>query len=357
MSARRRSASAVVAGGGVIGLMTALELERAGYAVTLLERGPLARESSWAGAGLLCPLPPWQHSEPLWALASEGMRRYPALCDELLADTGIDAEWTRSGLMVLDEPAPDAALRWATLHGLAVESVTACEGLAHPQPGLWLPAVAQIRNPRLCRALAALLRQRDVRLLAEVGAAQLTRAGRAVTVEAAGERWQADVVVLGAGAWSAELAAAVGWPLPIVPVKGQMLLLRGAPGVLPSMLLSRGCYLVPRRDGRVLVGSTVEHRGFEKQPTAEAASALRTFAEALAPACRQMPLEAHWAGLRPGTADGLPLIEPHPELNNLWVHAGHTRYGLTMAPASALRLVAVVTGAEPLLETARPVTP
>lgn len=345
MSTARRSASALVIGGGVIGLMTALELEQAGFAVTLLDRGCFARESSWAGAGLLCPLPPWQQSEPLWALASEGMRRYPAFCARLLDATGIDAEWARSGLMVLDEDEPEAAQAWAAARSFRLDAVTARDGLASAEPGLWLPDVAQLRNPRLCQALIALLRQRGVSLLEEVGEVQLIREPQAVIAHTATRRWHAEVVVLCAGAWTARLAESLQWTLPIVPVKGQMLLLQGPPGALPSMMLSQGRYLVPRRDGRVLVGSTLEHCGFEKQPTADAARELRDFADELAPACREMSLEAHWAGLRPGTVDGLPLLLRHPELTNLWVHAGHTRYGLTMAPASALRMVAAITAA------------
>lgn len=342
MSSTRNSATAVVIGGGIAGLMSALELSRAGFAVTVLERCALARQSSWAGGGLLSPLYPWQVPPTVWALSAASMVDYPALCAMLAAETGIDPEWTPSGLWMLDASEIDTGLGWCAAQGLAAERIEASRGLAHPQAGLYLPWTAQVRNPRLCRALAVHLVQRGVRLCEQLGPVRLQPQAGCASALAAGATWSADVVVVAAGAWSGALLAEVAWPLPVRPMKGEMLLLQGAPGVLPQLMVQGGRYLIPRRDGCVLVGSTVEDAGFDATPSAEALQSLRTFADSLYPACARMSLEAHWAGLRPGSPDGIPIIQRHPEIRNLYANTGHHRYGLTMAPASAKKLVSLV---------------
>jgi len=345
MSAGNPSATAVVIGGGIVGLMTALELHERGFSVSLLERGAFARESSWAGGGLLCPLPPWNQSAELWALAAAGMDRYPGLCTRLHRATGIDPEWTPSGLTVLEPDDVDAAMAWCRAAGVTANAVKVSRGLARVTSAVHLSWVAQVRNPRLCRALVHYLMDIGVNLFDQVGELQLQVQQGRVVAGASGAQWKADAVIVCAGAWSASLLAPTGWTVPVAPVKGQMLLLRGEPGAVPGLLLQGGRYLIPRQDGRVLVGSTLEHLGFDKGPTDEAASQLRDFADHLVPACRTMTLEAHWAGLRPGTADGVPLVRRHPEVSNLWLHAGHHRYGLTMAPATASILANRITAA------------
>lgn len=338
------SASAVVIGGGIVGLMSALELSRAGFAVTVLEHAALARQSSWAGGGLLSPLYPWQVPREVWALSAASMGDYPALCASLFAETGIDPEWTASGLWLLDAAEIETGLGWCAARGLAAERIPAGAGLAqaHQLPGLHLPWVAQVRNPRLCRALAAHLAQRGVRLREQQGCVRLQAEAARASVLAGGETWSADVILVAAGAWSGSLLAEVGWIVPVRPMKGEMVLLRGAPGLLPKLIVQGGRYLIPRRDGRVLVGSTVEDAGFDTTPTEAARASLRAFAEAVCPACAEMPLEAHWAGLRPGSPEGIPIIERHPQIGNLYASTGHHRYGLTMAPASAKKLLGLL---------------
>lgn len=336
------SATALVVGGGVIGLCTARALRRAGYAVRLLERGAIGRQASWAGGGILSPLYPWRAPEAVWQLASESIDAYPALCAELAATTGIDPEWTASGMQVLDAGERDAARRWAARTGRRVEDIASGAG-----SGLWLPWVAQVRNPRLCRALRVAAEREGVRCEEGQGALRLAvEADRAAVVDAGGARHRADVVVVAAGAWSGALLADTGWTVPVAPVKGQMILLRAAPGMLRHIVLQEGRYLIPRRDGRILVGSTVEpDAGFDTATDAAAAATLQAFAARVLPAAAGFACEAHWAGLRPGSPDECPWIGRHPRLHNLFVNAGHYRNGLTLAPASAGRLLQqVVTG-------------
>lgn len=332
------SANAIVIGGGIIGLCSALELFRTGFNVTLIERDVLARQSSWAGGGMLSPLYPWQMPAPVWALVSESIASYPTLCAMLAEATGIDPEWTQCGLAVLDAEQFESGQRWAAQLGIVAKL-----GRFGSAPALRLPWAAQVRNPRLCKALAIYLRQQGVNLIEQAGEVRLQQQGSTVRVVSESEHWNTDVIVVAAGAWSAALLRSTDWLLPIAPVKGQMLMLRGAPGAIPEMLVQQGRYLIPRRDGRVLVGSTIEDAGFDVSTTDTARISLRSFADALVPACEQMSLEAHWAGLRPGSPEGIPIIARHHSINNLFVNAGHYRYGLTMALASAQRLRRLVT--------------
>lgn len=213
------SANAIVIGGGIIGLCSALELLRAGFSVTLIERDALARQSSWAGGGMLSPLYPWQMPEPVWALVAESIARYPALCTLLAETTGIDPEWTQCGLAVLDADQFESGQRWAARLGVAADL-----GQFGSTPALRLPWAAQVRNPRLCKALAVYLRQQGVNLIEQAGEVRLLRQGRTASVASDSEQWSADVIVAAAGAWSAALLQAMDWRLPVVPVKGQMLL-------------------------------------------------------------------------------------------------------------------------------------
>jgi glycine oxidase len=227
-------------------------------------------------------------------------------------------------------------------------------GLVAPAAGgLWLPRVAQLRNPRMVRALRLDLAARGVELREGVEVTGFQdRGGRLAGVDTGAGQVEADCCVVAAGAWSGGLLAATGLILPLRPVKGQMLLLRADPGVLRRILIYRRHYLIPRRDGRVLVGSSMEETGFEKSATAAVRHELRQAATALLPALGAAPLEAHWAGLRPGSPDGVPFMDRHPHIGGLYVCSGHFRNGLAMAPASARLMADLVLERPTLLDPA-----
>lgn len=328
------SPEVIVIGGGVVGLATAEALHAAGLEVCVFERGSLAGEASWAGGGILAPLPPWGVSDALWALCQEGAARYPQWIAALHRESEIDPEWWPCGMEVRGEDAAIAA-DWLNARQLSH---------TRSDSSLWLPWVSQVRNPRLCRALVVALRRRGVLVQDQLGEVHLRVDDRmrSVSVWAQGQRYQPRAIVVAAGAWSTPLLAATGWQLPLRPIKGQMLALAATPGVVPHIILEGGRYLIPRRDGVVLVGSTLEDVGFNRETTPEAAHELSAFAQSVAPQLHGATVLAHWAGLRPGSPDGLPLMQEHPRYPRLFVHAGHFRYGLTMAPATASMLAAQV---------------
>jgi glycine oxidase len=351
-------------GAGVIGLLTARELRLAGAEVVVLERGEPARESSWAGGGIVSPLYPWRYAEPVTALAAASQARYPSLCAELRAATGIDPELERSGLLI-ESPGEEAvAARWAAARGVRLEAVAREEiaelepGLAAPPAGaLWLPDVAHVRNPRFTKALRADVVARGVRLLAGHAVSGFDVApghgsGRIAAVLTPQGRHAAETYIVCAGAWTGDLLGPLGPRPPIDPVKGQMLLFRARPGIVRTTHLAQDRYAIPRRDGRVLFGSTLEHSGYDKATTGAAREELWRIATSRFPALAGFEVERHWAGLRPGSPSGIPFIGRHPAFANLFVNAGHYRNGIVLGPASAALLAELALGREPSLDPA-----
>lgn len=337
----------VVIGAGLIGMLCARELAREGYAVRLLERGEAGRESSWAGGGILSPLYPWRYDDAVNVLARWSQGAYPALADALREESGVDPECTTSGLLILDQDEQAVALDWARRFEARLEI---CDGqqVRELEPalgldtgtGLWLPEVGQVRNPRLVRALRGAVLKAGVRLEEQCTVTGLRiESGRVLGVETSGGFRPAEKVVVAGGAWTAGLLADTGLTLPVEPVRGQMLLFRADPGLLRHISLYQGRYVIPRRDGRILVGSTLERVGFDKSITDPAREDLHRAALALVPKLADYPLEHQWAGLRPGSPTGIPWVGPHPSCRGLYINVGHFRNGVVLGPASVRLLV------------------
>ncbi|QKT02965.1 glycine oxidase ThiO [Ectothiorhodospiraceae bacterium 2226] len=350
----------IVVGGGLIGLLTARELALGGVEVRVVERGQTGRESSWAGGGILSPLYPWRYPEAVTALAAWSQRHYPELCRALADETPTDPEWTQSGLLVLDAAdEADAAAAWAARHGVAIERL-AGEAVQAVEPALgtgargvalWFPELAQVRNPRLVRAARQSLDARGMAVLEHTPVEGFVVAdGRVTGVRTAQGVLAAERVVVAGGAWTAELLRATGYAPAVEPVKGQMILLKGPPGLVQRVVLSRDRYVIPRRDGHVLVGSTLESAGFDVQPSAEVAAELRREAARIVPALGELPLVHHWAGLRPGSPDGTPYIGEHPGVRGLYINAGHFRNGVVMGYASARLLSDLMLARPPVVD-------
>ncbi len=352
----------IVVGGGAIGLLTAVELLGHVSELVLLEQGLLGQESSWAGGGIVSPLYPWRYSAPVTALASYAQRIYPELATSLRCEAGLDIELSACGMLMLDTPDERDALAWAARHDETVKLLHRgeIEGLFPSVPaefvrGIWMPAVANVRNPRLIKALTTYLLKQPKLLVHEQMQVSglLLEGGRVCGVSLSnGEALYADQIVICGGAWTAQLLSPVGVSIPIKPIQGQMILYKLDPGALPCMLMHQGRYLIPRRDGHVLCGSTLEDVGFDKQTTEEALLDLRASAERLWPALRGVAPIRQWAGLRPASPNGIPFIGEVPNIKGLWVNAGQFRNGLVLAPASARLLADLMLGREPIVDPA-----
>ncbi len=348
----------VIIGAGVAGMSVALALLQRGQRVTILERGGAGGESSWAGGGILSPLLPWEYPEPVTALALRSMAGYGAWLNKIEQLGGVEAEFWRCGMLALDMVAPEQAHAWCVAQGMsATLAAKAPKPLAlnplNIESTICLPEVAQVRNPRLVAALRAAI-ERLGGILHEhyTVTGMRTEAGRVTAIQSATQEWVADSVILATGAW-----AGIGLldikPVPhIRPIRGQMLLFKLAPGVLDTIVYRNGLYLIPRRDGPVLVGSTLEDVGFDKSTDLPTRQRLHAEAAELLPVLGSVQPIQHWSGLRPGSPDNIPIIDRHPDFDNVYVNTGHYRYGVTMAPASAELLVDLMEDNTPALDPA-----
>jgi glycine oxidase len=354
----------IIVGAGIIGLLSTYLLASAGQPVCLLDAGA-GNEASWAGGGIVSPLYPWRYSPAVTSLAHWSQDYYPQLGKTLIELTGIDPEVYATGLYWLDLEDEGDALAWARQQGRSLYTVPMDKVHTDvPQLGLgfsralFMPGVANVRNPRLLRALRLALQQLpNVRLIERCPVRGFIGDGaNIVGVKTAQGELLAERVVVAAGAWSGELLKTLGLELPVEPVRGQMILFKCAADFLPSMVLGKGRYAIPRRDGHVLVGSTLEYTGFDKSTTEEALASLKASAAELLPALAKAEVVGHWAGLRPGSPEGIPYIgelESHP---GLWLNCGHFRNGLVLAPASCRLLADLMLGREPILDP-RPYAP
>jgi glycine oxidase len=339
------AADVAVVGGGVIGCAVAYYAARAGARVVVLERDSLGAEASSAAAGMLAPLAEDAQPGPFLDLALASLARYGPLAADLRATTGLDVELQTAGLLRLALDDAEAAryqanLGWQSALGLPVRwldaaATRALEPLVPPsvRGAVQSTAEHQVNPPRLVEALARAAMARGAELRQGALVQGLAREGpRVVGVRLADETVPAGHVVLATGAWSAAGGEWLGVPLPVAPVKGQMVAVRPL-GVLPRYTLygHRG-YLVPKADGTVHVGATVEQAAFDRRVTAAGVSSLLALLPALAPALADGTFLRAWAGLRPGTPDHLPFLGAVLGLEGVTLATGHFRNGILLAP-------------------------
>ena len=327
-------------------MTSAISLLESGRSVTLIERGSAGSEASWAGGGILSPLCSWDYSEPVTRLTERSMGMFAKEMDHLANITGIDPQYRQSGMLLLPPYDGESARRWCAANGVELQSVELSErvpGLSGA--GLLMPGIAQVRNPRLLAALRRRIEMLGGTLLEQHEALSLEVAGDGVSgVNTTQGRFVADSYVVAAGAWSRKLLGEHALSLNITPIRGQILLLKFDRPPFSNILLQQSLYFIPRDDGHVLIGSTLEDAGFDKSTTSDARDSLLQRVYALFPEWRNLPLVRHWAGLRPGSPGNIPTIGRHPALSNLYANCGHFRYGVTMSLACAELLANEIEG-------------
>jgi glycine oxidase len=383
-------ADAVVVGGGVIGLAVARELARGGAEVVLIERGETGAESSWAAAGMLAPQVEADRADEFFKLAAASRDAYPDFARELEEESGIDIELDRTGTLYLafteeDEEECGRRLMWQTRAGLRVERLTAGEVRAlEPQvsarvrSALRFPLDGQVENRRLTSALAKACARRGVRIVTQTEVSTIkVEDGRAVCVETSRGATRASSFVVACGAWSSMLrldaSAAHGVSTAhgrddaqetartrIEPVRGQMLCFAPAAQQSPlvrHVVYSPRGYLVPRRDGRLLAGTTMEHAGFDKSVTDTGREAITMQAREIAPAVGALAVSESWAGLRPHGADDWPVLGALAAVPNLFYATAHYRNGILLAPLTGALVAGMILRGgttSPLLEAFTP---
>lgn len=339
------SSRIIVAGGGLIGCAIAWRLAQRGAHVHVIESARPGMAASWAAAGMLAPLIE-SHHESFLALARASIARFPQFVDELKDASGIDAELSMTGKIdVTFNPADARALRagYGTSLPDGVAEISRAQ-LTPLEPAISPAATGALHsagdgsvdNRKLTRA--AWIAATDAGVEFQVGSSVhdvvCGRAGFEAVRLSTGERVEADTVVIAAGAWSGAIR---GLParLPVFPVRGQMVALEYVPRVLSHLVMTTECYIVPRSDGRVLIGSTVERVGFDARTTARGVSQLLTAAIRVVPKLGDATVVETWAGLRPGTSDELPILGGDPRAPGVFYATGHYRNGILLAPVTA----------------------
>jgi glycine oxidase len=353
-------ADVVIVGGGVIGCATAYFLAKEGLKVRLLERGELAGEASGAAAGMLAALSDegGDRGPAFQKLCLDGLELYDSLLPVLDA-TGVDLRYSRAGILhfaLTNHEAEPLRQRFDEQQKLAPENRW-LEGnaLREEEPQANPSAVAGLLSPRehfldpqrltLAFAEAARREGASIETQVEVSGIDVTE-DKASAVQTTAGRIDAKTVVLCGGPWTADMAAKLGAHIPVRPMRGQMISLRGPKPPLRHVIWGERAYLVPREDGQTYVGATMEEVGFLRENTPEGVEGLRGAAAELVPALDGAELVRNWSGLRPATPDGLPIIGRVPGYENVWVATGHFRNGILLSAITGQLMAQAITSGE-----------
>ncbi len=353
----------LIVGGGVIGLSIAETLSRRGIQPVVLEKNEIGRESSWAGAGYLSLKGAAFCGAPYFDLSVFSLQLFEPWVELLAQESGVDPEFHRGGHLevAFGEEEPSALreiFERLRQSGVSVGWLTGAEA-RQLEPELspevaaafQMPEGAQVRPPRLTRALSRVLSRRGVEVREQTPVTGfLTEGNRVTGVKTPREEIGADTVILAAGAWSGQLADRLGLRLPVRPSRGQVVMFSSPRSPLKRVLFTSQGYLVPRADGRVYVGSTEEDVGFNKNTTLEGVNKLEEAAYKAVPGLRMARMESRWAGLRPGTPDGKPFLGPVPGWEGLILACGHMSHGFLLAPATGILVDQMLRGEDTDLE-------
>jgi glycine oxidase len=355
----------VIVGGGVIGLSISYELARRGESVRVVDY-PLGRhQTSWAATGILPPANADAAYDAYGRLCGLSCRLHTELAERLADETELDVGYRRCGGLYLARTSGEsvslrsAAGQWAD-DGNRVEVVEVRElprrfpvlreAVASGQirAACWLPDEAQVRTPRLLKALRIACQKQGVDISVRGRVLSIVvQGGQVVAVKTTADEVRGDRFCVAAGAWSESILQEVGRPIETQPWRGQIVLMEAANCPFNFVVNEGPNYLVPRDDGLVLVGSTVEEVGFDDRVTDDAIEELVRYARNLIPDLAEARCLRSWAGLRPGSPDGFPYLGRVPHLPNLYVATGHFRSGVYLSPATARVMSQLMRGETP----------
>ena len=335
----------VVIGAGVIGCAVAHALARRGAQVEVVDPRAIGAGATHASAGMLAPYSEGHH-DGLLTLGLSSLARYDAFVDRLRHESHVTFEYERTGTLHVAGSDAEAerlkaeasgftsagvAHEW--LDGAALRSVAPSVG-EHAIAALLLPMQGYVDATGMTRALAAAAEHRGVHFTAERVLSIDARA-EGVTITTPEGTISGDALVLAAGSWSSAIAGVTSWPLPVKPIRGQLLHLRAPARLASRILWGSSCYLVPWQNGTTLVGATMEDAGFDERPTAHGVRQLLNAAQALVPSIGNAVFEGVRVGLRPKTPDELPIIGPSSTMPHVFHATGHYRNGILMTPLTA----------------------
>lgn len=338
----------ILAGGGIIGLSLAHELASRGVTVTLIEQGAWGGEASQAAAGMLAPLKEFKEEGPLFRLGLASLSLYPQWAERLQTETGIDVQLKRDGVLTVASEESEitdlrAKYRWqkeagCNLAWLEKDALQELEPLLSEKlmAGIYSPEEGDVNNRLLLKALLSASRGLGVKLMpATVITGLASRGERIIGVQTTQGEILADHTVITAGAWASVLAGWLGYPGVVYPVRGQIASVSAANHPLRHVVFGPGIYIVPKQDDRLIIGATEDEAGYCRDVTAGGLIRVLQGVQSLVPSLAEAAFLQAWAGLRPATFDGLPLLGPVPGWEGVSLAAGHFRNGILLAPITA----------------------
>lgn len=345
-----KKSDVVVVGAGAVGLSIAWELSRAGMSVTVVDAFGIGKKTSWAGAGILPPVPDLDHcEEPLDFLGFHSRNLHRVWASDLLETTGIDTGYRDCGGLYLARQKGDATSLQFTIadwkqKGITVNEIREghlsefCSGLTSEpfRSRYFLPDESQLRNPRHLQALTKACLNLGVEIIYPVQVDSIPNESHPSELKTSAGNFSADYFCFCAGSWTKFICEQLQVNIEVYPVRGQMLLYKFDRQPFTQVINEGPRYLVPREDGYLLVGSTEEEVGFVEETSPEGLEQLRSFGESIFPSLKDKRPEKSWAGLRPATLDGHPYIGKVPGKENVFIAAGHFRSGLFYSPATAV---------------------
>ena len=329
--------SIVIVGGGVIGCITAIELKKKGFDITIIDKGQMAEGASSAAGGILFPLMPWNYNEEVYDLCKKSDEYYGALTDELLYETGINSEYKKSGLRIIAPLDKKIITKWAQEN-----KVNVLWGKNNKTEELLISEVSQISPNKLMDALRKFLIKIGVEIIVnrKVNNFKINNTEISALYDDNQTSIQGDYYLITTGAWASELMPA--FQNKVYPIRGQIIQYPKGFLDIDEIVYSNGTYVIQRADGAIIAGSTLEDVGFQPLQKKDKGDYMKDKVVKIFPQLEGVEIEKHWAGFRPGSFNNVPFIEKDRELSNLFYSVGHYRYGITMAPKSAERLTELI---------------
>lgn len=337
-----------IIGAGITGLLSALECVEQGIQIELFDQHIAGSEASWAGGGILSPMYPWRYPDAVNALAQPAKDIYHTWNEKLKPLTGIDFEIHNTGLLIFDEK----DFKVGASYGLNTHQpmqyakqlnqtdILKINRQISPtfKQALFFPHLSNIRNPKLLQSLIFYLKQHPLVRWHEhtqISQFHIQQKHLQHMTDQNGQHYMADHFVICTGAWSHQFSQQLGIDIPVQPVQGQMLLFKTPQDFLTTMCMNEVMYLIPRKDGHIVCGSSMQHIGFDKRISRQIRDDILKASINMVPALKNFPIIKQWAGLRPSSPTGVPYIGVLPHINNVWLNTGHFRNGLCMAGSSA----------------------
>ncbi|CAN5429159.1 MAG: glycine oxidase ThiO [Rubrobacteraceae bacterium] len=353
-----------VVGGGAVGCSVAYHAAKRGASVALFEADRIASGASGAAAGMLNAQAESHSPGPMLDLMLESRKMHETFSGELREHSGLDPEYIRAGTLrvATDEAFAgklESTYEWQRREGLSAEWLDADDtrelgpGLSPATlAGLYFPEEGQINSPRLVKALALAAANMGAEILECASVSEFLMDGdRLAGLRSVLGDFHAGAVVLAGGAASGSLASKLGVEIPVFPVKGEILSVEARhPTPISANIWSDACYLVPKRDGRIVIGATEETGVYDRRPTLGGVARLSGAAARLVPEVSGLPFSSAWGGLRPGTPDGMPILGAADEWGNLFIATGHYRNGVLLAPITGEIISALALGEEPKMD-------